>query len=898
MKKIYTFIALAIVAVSGVFAQTKEVSVPMGAGYANDVFYSYQNGVVAEVARAGWDIAFSTKSFDFNIITNDVSGIKLWQYPKTDITGWDNVDTTGLYAWPLLYNNDSSWFEGAFTRNALAHPDYGWGKYSDNDHNVYGDSIFLLQTTDAGGNPVFKKMAIVKLNTTTQTFSIKFANLDNTGLVERDIKASDYATKNFIYYSLSADKIVDREPEASKWDLVFTRWISSYYLLNNKVEQKITGVFTNPVLSAGKQTGFTSDAQICFFSATMKPDYRNILGGDWKTFNMGTFTYEIKQDIVFFTKNKEGQVYQVRFTGFSGSTTGTTTFKQTLLNAPAPVNFATYDMTNAFGWTDALPGMQLAAYEYTTDAGTNWMAVTANPQTLSNANYAAGSVMVRVKEDANTCTVVGLPLVSPIAFTENTGTTMSKAYVNDVFVSAANGVVKEVVRSGWDIAFTTKAFDSNIFTNDANGTKIWVYPKGKLADWNTVDTTGFYTWNVIYNIDSSWHQGAFSNTAKGHPDYGWGVYSDVDHNVYGDSIYIIRLEDGSNVVYKKLAIISLSSAARTFNFKYANLDGTDEQTVTLVAKNYDTKNYIYYSLRNNKEVDREPAATSWDFMFTRWISSFYWNNNKMEQKITGVYTNLDVEVGVQKGLTAPEQACVLSAEWKPEYRNIIGGDWKSFNMNTFAYDIKTDVVYFFKTRDLNIYQINFTSFAGTSTGNIGYELKLIEPLPTPTGATYNDVDNTFGWTYATGYETPGAYRVSVDGGTTWADATSNPINIGDIDLEAGKIMLTMPTDNANCRMGSDTLVSTQAYTKGTVGLAKTLMPDLAVFPVPAVDNLTISGLPVSSHISLFNILGVNVFEADVNSSITIPVANMPQGVYVLRIENKLGTFEQKVVIKQ
>jgi len=879
-------------------AQTNQVSVSMGMAYANDVFYSYKNGVVAEVPRAGWDLGFTTKSFDFNIITNDASNIKLWSYPKTNASGWDNVDTSGIKTWPLIYNNDSAWGEGAFTRGALAHPDYGWGVYSDNDHNVYGDSIYIIQTFNPNGVPIYKKLMIVKLATSTRIFSIKYANLDNTELVEVDIKAGEYDTKNFVYYSLTSGNVIDREPVAADWDIVFTRWISSYYLVNNGAEQKITGVFTNPALNSGKQSGIAANDVPCFFSAQMKPDYRNIIGGDWKSFNMNTMSYDIKTDLAYFTQAESGDTYSIRFTGFSGSTAGNITFDLTMVTAPAPGSFTTYDMTNFFGWTDPLPNLEPTMYEYSTNGGTNWMAVTSNPQQIDNAEYAAGTIAVRLKENTEKCVVTGSSLVSPIAFTANTGTTMSKGYANDVYVSAANGVVKEVVRSGWDIAFTTKSFDSNIFINDANGTKIWVYPKGKIADWGNVDTTGFYAWKVIYNLDSSWNVGAFTATALVHPDYGWGVYSDVNHNVYGDSLYIIRLEDGPNAVYKKLAIVELNSVSRIFTFKYANLDGSDEITVALNVKDYEAKNYVYYSLRGNKILDREPAKTEWDFVFTRWVSSFYWTNNNMEQKITGVYTKMGVEVGVQKGLTSPEQACLLSAEWKPDYRNMIGGDWKSFNINTFAYEIKTDLAYFFKTEDLSIYQMKFNSFAGTTTGNIGYELVKIDRLPTPAGDAYDDVANTFGWTFVSGYETPSAYTISLDGGTTWNAATANPMNIGDIDLAAGKIQIALPNDVQNCKLASDTLVSAKAYTKGTVGLARSEMPNLNIFPVPAKETLHITGLPVQSTIILFNVLGVKVYESVSNSEIQIPVNQLSDGIYMLRIKNKLGVFDEKIMINK
>ena len=44
----------------------------------------------------------------------------------------------------------------------------------------------------------------------------------------------------------------------------------------------------------------------------------------------------------------------------------------------------------------------------------------------------------------------------------------------------------------------------------------------------------------MYNSEISWYDGAFENNSLGPPDYGWGVYNMINHNVTGDSLYIIK----------------------------------------------------------------------------------------------------------------------------------------------------------------------------------------------------------------------------------------------------------------------------------------------------------------------------------------------------------------------
>ena len=67
----------------------------------------------------------------------------------SDIAGWnwsDPVDTTGYKSWTPLYNSDTTWTEGAFNMNATGHPNYGWGEYDTNTHNLTGVALYIIKT--------------------------------------------------------------------------------------------------------------------------------------------------------------------------------------------------------------------------------------------------------------------------------------------------------------------------------------------------------------------------------------------------------------------------------------------------------------------------------------------------------------------------------------------------------------------------------------------------------------------------------------------------------------------------------------------------------------------------------------------------------------------------------
>ena len=174
-------------------------SVIMGPSYANDIYYSFTNGVVASPPRTNWDIGFHTTVMTAGIITNGAAGVNLYTYPNADTAGWNTVDTAGISGWPILYDNEKDWEDGAFNRNATGHPDYGWGKYNPINHDVVGDSIYILKTPDGS----YKKIWIIRKNSVNNIYYIRIAGLDGSNDNVKEFDINPYRNVNFVYYSFS-----------------------------------------------------------------------------------------------------------------------------------------------------------------------------------------------------------------------------------------------------------------------------------------------------------------------------------------------------------------------------------------------------------------------------------------------------------------------------------------------------------------------------------------------------------------------------------------------------------------------------------------------------------------------------------------------------------------------
>jgi hypothetical protein len=323
MNKIFTlFFAL----VMGLAVQAQSVTVTVGAGYANDVFYSFENGTVATVDRANWDIGFNTSPFSISIIANHGSGVEVYSYPSGDTSAWATLDTANMN-WPQLYNSLDSWDDGAFAQNDLGHPDYGWGIYNMGNHHITGDSLFVLKTV----NGDYKKLWIVEKNAVANIWTFKYADIDGSNEQVVTLNAGTYDTKNFVYYSIDNNQIEDREPVSEDWDILFTKYF------DYTIPYAVTGVLSNEahtLIEEVSQSGLDQATFVTYTEANFASDI-SIVGSDWKSFNMGTFAYDVADSTVFFAKtynsNGDSVYHKFYFTAFGGSSTGDYVFNQTLL---------------------------------------------------------------------------------------------------------------------------------------------------------------------------------------------------------------------------------------------------------------------------------------------------------------------------------------------------------------------------------------------------------------------------------------------------------------------------------------------------------------------------------------------------------------------------------------
>lgn len=295
--------------------------------------------------------------------------------------------------------------------------------------------------------------------------------------------------------------------------------------------------------------------------------------------------------------------------------------------------------------------------------------------------------------------------------------TTGPGYATQVWYDMANGEAGSAPLNNWDIAFEIPGMTAAIRINEQKGVRLYQAPF-VVSEWADVDTAGMAeNWSLLHDDPANWSRGAFNTLTDNEFDLGWGIYNFITHVVSGDSIYVIALADDT---YKKLIIDHLASG--TYQFTFADIDGSNETTRQIAKSNFVDKYFAYYDMENDQIRDREPFKTEWDLTFTKYVE--FIGDGLMPYGVTGILHNPAATVAEASGV-APEEADPFGFEYSSDI-NTIGYDWKSFDFEQ-GYVLAEDLSFFVATPEGDIYQLVMTGFEGASTGVYEFTVELASP---------------------------------------------------------------------------------------------------------------------------------------------------------------------------
>lgn len=295
-------------------AQIITDTVSVGAGYSNQNWYSLQNDEQGtQQSKDNWDIAFEITGFSASILANtQKSNFIVFKAPYS-VADYNTMDTAGIASWQKLYNSDTTWAIGAFNKGGVfTNPSYlGWGTYDFNTHIITGDSCYVVKLS----NTSYKKLKIDNLSGGIYSFS--YADINGANAQNQSINKTSFTGKNFAYFDMTLNTSIDREPTSANWDLTFVKYTTFI-----PTAYGVTGVLHNKGVTVAQADNVASSATYSNWGAHATATAINTIGYDWKTFDLGTNSWKLSSDTIYFVKSKTGDIWKLLFTNFGGSANG------------------------------------------------------------------------------------------------------------------------------------------------------------------------------------------------------------------------------------------------------------------------------------------------------------------------------------------------------------------------------------------------------------------------------------------------------------------------------------------------------------------------------------------------------------------------------------------------
>lgn len=283
-------------------AIVKTISTGENGDYSDQVFYDIENNVEVKVVdRASWDLGFETTPTGVVVRLNTSNTMQASKTGETDFSAISDITT-----FPLDYYWDRS--DGSVDSVALK--DWIIGGVPTNEVFILdlGETVDLVQRG-------FRKLQI--LGVTATDFTIRYANIDGSNEQTRVIPKE--VNKNQTCFSFSgAGSVVNIEPDANDWDLLFTQYLHTFYDSDPEIYYSVHGVLLNPTKTKGarvfdKEFSEISISDVAVYPLTNKLD---VIGYEWKLFDFATELYTVDITKNYIIQDRSGAYYKMRFTDF------------------------------------------------------------------------------------------------------------------------------------------------------------------------------------------------------------------------------------------------------------------------------------------------------------------------------------------------------------------------------------------------------------------------------------------------------------------------------------------------------------------------------------------------------------------------------------------------------
>ena len=194
----------------------------------------------------------------------------------------------------------------------------------------YNELVTGIIIKTVNGN--WKKIWIKEL-AANGIYTFIYANLDGSNLITQTIDKNNYSNKNFIYYSIDNNSVEDREPINTAWDITFTKYITPV----QGQPYSVTGVLSNSDIEVAEAVQIANPLTYTNYSAHPFSSEINTIGYDWKYYDFSQ-GYVLSNDLCYFIKDMNNNIYRIVFTEFEGTSSGNISFNTELLNSTSIID--------------------------------------------------------------------------------------------------------------------------------------------------------------------------------------------------------------------------------------------------------------------------------------------------------------------------------------------------------------------------------------------------------------------------------------------------------------------------------------------------------------------------------------------------------------------------------
>ncbi|PBQ30247.1 hypothetical protein CNR22_00220 [Sphingobacteriaceae bacterium] len=273
-----------------------DMQVAMETDYKNQIWFSLnESKVMYTNLKSDWDITFECSSNGFHVMLNGSKSMKAF---KTTYAALEEVsDTAGIGS-----TGKADMPSGTLDSTAIG----DWVK----DNKVY---IINRGYNEKGQHQGYYKLKLLSVNATEYTF--EYSTITNPKTMQGTItKNSDC---NFVAYSFSTNQAcANIEPKKQEYDICFTQY--THYFNEEKMYYLVTGALVNNYNTRVIKLKDKAFADITIKDTINRPFSirRDVIGYDWKDYNLNTNVYTTYPQICYIISDSRGYFYKLHFIDF------------------------------------------------------------------------------------------------------------------------------------------------------------------------------------------------------------------------------------------------------------------------------------------------------------------------------------------------------------------------------------------------------------------------------------------------------------------------------------------------------------------------------------------------------------------------------------------------------